>query len=116
MPKQLPPDTWSNLFYPPADYQYFADSHQFDFEPAAKGFSWKHAWWLAEASLLAYVNDTDWESTVKPILEKAGFDPPARIGLNPITPQKSTRGFFACRSGPVPFAVVAFRGTDRDDP
>jgi len=29
---------------------------------------------------------------------------------------KSTKGFFTYRSNPLPFAILAFRGTDKDDP
>lgn len=110
MPKPLPDDTWRNLFYPPPDYKYFENARNFPFEPGAAGFSWKNAWWLAELSLLAYV--TEWERTVKPTLHQAGFDHVEQIGLQQ---QMSTKGFMASRSGPDPFAVIAFRGTDRDD-
>jgi hypothetical protein len=98
------------LFYPPPDYVYFEDSAAFDFEPDAAEFSWKNAWWLADAALLAYVKK--WE-VVKTNLTAARFDTVKPIGA---ADTKSTKGFFAARSGPSPFAVVAFRGTDRDDP
>jgi hypothetical protein len=109
MPKALPADTWNNLFFPPPDYKYFEDSERFDFEPNASQFSWKNAWWLADTALLAYVKD--W-NVVKGILTNARFDTLKEIGADP---GKSTKGFFAARSSPIPFAVVAFRGTDRDD-
>jgi hypothetical protein len=110
MPKRLPADTWNNLFYPPADYRYFENSDQFDFEPAAPGFSWKNAWWLADSALLAYVKDWD---KVRAILTDCRFDNVRAIGADAT---KSTKGFLASRSSPLPFAIVAFRGTDRDDP
>jgi triacylglycerol lipase len=110
MPKRLPADTWNNLFYPPADYKYFENSDQFAFEPYAVGFSWKNAWVLADAALLAYVKD--WK-LVKSSLAHAGFDDAKPIGLDPAI---STKGFFASRSGPAPTAIVSFRGTDKDDP
>lgn len=112
MPRPLPADTWDNLYYPPADYQYFENSDRFDFEPGAPDFSWKNAWWLAEASLLAYVKRKPWNE-VKAILGAARFDDATQIGADPA---KSTKGFIAWRSGAIPFAVVAFRGTDKDDP
>jgi len=111
MPKPLPDDTWENLYYPPPDYKYFENSDRFDFEPGAPDFSWKNAWWLAEASLLAYVKKKTWDD-VKAILAAARFDDANQIGADQA---KSTKGFIAWRSGPSPFAVVAFRGTDKDD-
>jgi triacylglycerol lipase len=110
VPKLLPADTWQNLFYPPPDYKYFENADGFPFEPDAPGFSWKNAWWLADAAVLAYVKD--W-SAVKAALNAAGFD-----DVRPIGPDaaKSTKGFFASRSGSAPFALVSFRGTDKDDP
>src|SRR5436190_23076342 len=111
MPKPLPDDTWENLYYPPPTYSYFQNSDQFDFEPGAPEFSWKNAWWLAEASLLAYVKKKTSEE-VKAILTAARFDDAKQIGVNS---DKSTKGFIAWRSRPSPFAVVAFRGTDKDD-
>jgi triacylglycerol lipase len=109
MPKPMPADTWNNLFYPPPDYQYFEDSDQFAFESSADGFSWRNAWWLAEAALLSYVKDWDF---AKGVLTRAGFSDAEAIGPSAA---KSTKGFFASRSGPAPFAIAAFRGTDRDD-
>ena len=111
MPKPLPADTWENLYYPPPDYRYFENSARFDFEPGCADFSWKNAWWLAEASLLAYVKKRTWED-VKTILAGARFDDARQIGADPA---QSTKGFIAWRSCPSPFAVVAFRGTDKDD-
>ena len=112
MLKQLPADTWNNLYYPPPDYTYFENADRFDFEPGAPAFSWKNAWWLAEASLLAYVKKKTWDE-IKAILTAARFDDAKQIGTDPL---KSTKGFIASRSGPAPFALVAFRGTDKDDP
>lgn len=109
MKKPLPADTWNNIFYPPPTYSYFEDSERFDFEPDATEFSWKNAWWLADASLLAYVKD--W-AKVTDNLTRARFDDLKQVGPDPA---KSTKGFFASRSAPSPFAIVAFRGTDKDD-
>jgi triacylglycerol lipase len=110
VPKSLPADTWHNLFYPPPTYSYFENSERFDFEPDAPAFSWKNAWWLADAALLAYVKD--W-GAVEETLTKARFDDVKQIGPDPA---RSTKGFFASRAAPAPFAIVAFRGTDKDDP
>src|SRR5450432_2798997 len=111
MPKPLPDDTWANLYYPPPAYKYFENCGQFNFEPNAPDFSPKNAWWLAEASLLAYVKKKTWDE-IKAILASAGFDDAHQIGVDPA---KSSKGFVASRSGPSPFAVVALRGTDKDD-
>jgi hypothetical protein len=110
MPKPLPADTWKNLFYPPRDYRYFENSDRFDFEPAASDFSWRNAWWLADCALLAYVKNWD---LAQGFLRGARFDAMMQIGTDPA---RSTKGFAAVREGAVPFIVVAFRGTDRDDP
>ncbi len=88
---------------------YFEGADRFDFEPAAAGLSWNNAWWLADASLLAYV--TDWPR-VSEILKANRFNDTQQIGADAA---KSTKGFVAIRSGAAPFAVVAFRGTNRDD-
>ena len=109
MPKLLPADTWKNLFYPPADYSYFENCDQCSFEPEAIEFSWKNAWWLADAALLAYVKDWNLASES---LARAGFDDTRQIGADP---SKSTKGFFASRSSVAPAAIVSFRGTDKDD-
>jgi triacylglycerol lipase len=111
MPKPLPADTWNNLFYPPPGYRYFENSDRFDFEPGAQDFSWRNAWWLADAALLAYVKN--WDAVKAILTADARFDDVKAIGANAA---KSTKGFFASRLGSSPFAVVAFRGTDRDDP
>lgn len=108
--KPLPADTWENLYCPPAGYVYFENCGQYDFEPPANKFSWRNAWWLADAAVLAYVHD--W-SCVDAVLATASFDERRAIGDDPAL---STKGFFAARTGAQPFAVVAYRGTDKDDP
>ncbi|HEX7287915.1 MAG TPA: lipase family protein [Candidatus Angelobacter sp.] len=111
MPKAIPADTWNNLFYPPRDYKYFENAAQFDFEANPHGFSWKNSWWLAESALLAY--EKDWNKTTT-VLTQAGFNADIRqIGSESAI---STKGVFAFRSTPSPFAEMAFRGTDKDDP
>jgi hypothetical protein len=64
VPKTMPNDTWNNLFYPPADYEHFENSGQFDFEANATAFSWKNASWLADAALLAHVRDCRHRTTL----------------------------------------------------
>jgi triacylglycerol lipase len=110
MSKLLPADTWNNLFYPPPEYKYFENSVKFDFEPAETDFSWKNAWWLADAALLAYVKD--WDAVVEVLLGARFDENITQIGAGE---DNSTKGFFALRSEPIPFAVLAFRGTDIDD-
>jgi hypothetical protein len=110
MLKQLPEDTWKNLFYPPRDYKYFEDCAQHDFEPDAQDFSPVNAWWLADAAVLAYVKEP---GEVERSLAAARIEEKFRpIGNDE---EKSTKGFFVSRSQPRPFAMVAFRGTDKDD-
>jgi triacylglycerol lipase len=110
LPRALPNDTWNNLYYPPPDYEYFIGAAQSDFEPEAIDFSKNNACWLADAALLAYVKD--W-NVVTRALRQAKFDDFQAIGTDPGV---STKGFIAKRLAPTPFLIVAFRGTDRDDP
>jgi triacylglycerol lipase len=96
------------LFRPeanPTGHVPFEDADKFPFEPGATTASRVNAWWLAEASWLAYARDM---GMVGDVLR-------GRAGLTSCTPiaGKGTHGFVA--SGDT-FAIAAFRGTQSDDP
>lgn len=96
------------LFRPeanPTGHVPFEDAEAFPFEPHAGGASRVNAWWLAEASWLAYARD----------MVMVGAVLRDRAGLTACTPLagKGTHGFVASNDA---FAIAAFRGTQSDDP
>lgn len=54
MKKNVPDPKLYNTLAPDMDYIYFENSDEFPFEYRADGYSSINAWWLAEASFLAY--------------------------------------------------------------
>ena len=50
----LPPATLANVLPPNRDHCFFEDHARYPFDPRPSHFSRLNAWWLAEASLLAY--------------------------------------------------------------
>lgn len=63
MKKPLPPGTLDALFVPNKQYKYFESQQANQFKSDAVSFELVNAWWLAEASMLAYaderfINDT----------------------------------------------------------
>lgn len=99
--KEIPPATIETILPPNEDYTYFENSasHPFDFK--ADGFSIVNAWWLADASLLAYA-DRDF---VTARFTDAGL---AVEGWQPFTARGSTQCYVAHNQD---FVIVAFRGT-----
>ncbi len=69
-PKPIPLITWGNMAPPFRDHIYFQNREHFQFEPDATAFSLVNAWWLIEASLLAYAE----EGFALPRFNAAGFD------------------------------------------
>ncbi len=63
-------DNWSEMAPPYDDYEYFMNHEQYPFAEFDNGFNYVNAWWLAEASALAY---SDKEKVAKE-LKKVGFD------------------------------------------
>jgi hypothetical protein len=57
-PRPWPQPTLDALRPPKADFAYFAGADRVPFEPEAIGFSTANAWWLADASMLAYGDRT----------------------------------------------------------
>jgi hypothetical protein len=101
--------TWDNLFYPPPDYSYFRNPAD-DFTRRTR----LRDAWLTDAAILAYGRrgKTRMEQgELDSIFRAAGF---AAKYLGPWFPAgEGTQAFFASSHD---FAVLSFRGTERDDP
>jgi triacylglycerol lipase len=50
----LPEITWDSIRPPYRDYHYFQERETYPFRPRAEGFDMVNAWWVIEASTLAY--------------------------------------------------------------
>lgn len=105
-----------NLFFPPErnEYSYFSDTAAF---PFATSRDVVKAAWAADASMLCYsrygvqrMTDQEFEQNLAAgrltLVKKVGEDP---IDWN----APGTQAFFATGNG---FAILAFRGTEADDP
>jgi hypothetical protein len=114
----LLPPTWKNLFYPPEknEYEYFAYSHTHPFLATGVAEDLRYrvrAAWAADAAMLSYAHygaDTMPDTEVQSIMNTAGL-----AGYEPIGNWKAngTQGLFAWNND---FAILAFRGTERNDP
>jgi len=103
--KPVPSITVANAAPPNEDYAYFERCQDHPFDRRSERFELVNAWWLAEASLLAYV-DPDF---AVPRFREAGFDAVERFS------DESTQCYTMHNED---FAVVAFSGSDmrnRDD-
>jgi triacylglycerol lipase len=89
-----------------SDYENFENAHEpgFAFEPQATAFSRRNAWWAAEAALFSYWRD---ENEIRDTYARqTGFDG-----------RCFSIGGTQCHLVVAPtFALVAFRGTQPDDP
>ena len=99
-----PPATWDNLYFPPKDYSYFEGLRNTPVNAA----------WMVDAAILAYGKSGP--EAIGPlkfsrILKDAGFEHQALIGDWSQAPS-GTQGFLACNEK---FAIVAFRGTEKED-
>jgi hypothetical protein len=97
--KEIPVFTWANLAPPYLEHAYFEDHDLKPFQADAASFHSANAWWLAEASTLAYSDEAfavEW-------FKKAGLDTVRFFDKN------STQCFVASNRE---FAVVAFRGSE----
>ena len=98
-PRELPPPR-IGMALSPAKYPYdhFLNAELAPFEAKAEGFSRTNAWWLAEASLLAYWPKADVKARVKKAFGQAqDFS------------AENVEGYVALFNG---FAIAAFRGTE----
>jgi len=101
LPKKIPPATIEHVLPPNPKHVYFENGAQHPFQDQAHGFSLVNAWWLAEASLLAYAG----RDFAKTRFGGAGWtmddDQPFEGG--------STTCYVAYSDSAV---IVAFRGTE----
>lgn len=94
---------FKELFSADTTHAYLEHADRFPFRHDARRFELVNAWWLAEASLLAYTTP----EFAKAALENAGMD-------NFLT-FEDDRGTFCFVAHNEQFAIVAFRGTEPDD-
>lgn len=97
--KEIPVFTWAKLAPPYIEHVYFEDHDLQPFQADAASFHSANAWWLAEASTLAYADEAfavEW-------FKKAGMDTVRFFDKN------TTQCFVASNRE---FAVVAFRGSE----
>jgi|WetSurMetagenome_2_1015567.scaffolds.fasta_scaffold117552_2 triacylglycerol lipase len=95
----LPEITWERLAPPYLDYHYFQGAKTQPFRPQAQGFDMVNAWWLIEASTLAYA-DLDYVSEK---FQGAGL-PEVKFFSG-----SSTQCYVAANEG---FLILVFRGTE----
>lgn len=98
-PKPIPLITWRNMTPPSEGHTYFHLGHTRPFQPEADRFSGVNAWWLSEASLLAYAG----EDYAAPRFMAAGWETVKFFS------GRSTQCYVASNRD---VAVVAFRGTE----
>ncbi len=103
--KSLPPPTLSKLIPPSADHHYFEGYLQHPFRPSDDSYSLANAWWLAEASLLVYGDET----FVREQLRRSGLD--GALGMRPRFFVGAARGTQCLVLEAERFVIVAFRGT-----
>ena len=120
-PRKLLDPTWQNLYYPPKrnEYPYFESANLFPYPvPTCTNDMMtvlRKAAWAADFAMFAYGR---WGSEIMPpadrddILRQAGFGEYTTIGDWSLGGH-GTQALFAWNDA---FAVIAFRGTERDDP
>jgi len=103
--KRDPEDlSFEGLFGANTKYEYFKDADRQPFQFAADNYQSVNAWWLAEASMLVYVQDEDF---VRQQLKNAGLLQTYFID------EKGTQCFVSHNDD---FAIVCFRGTEASEP
>jgi triacylglycerol lipase len=100
--KPLPPPSTELLIHPERDteYEYFENARDHPFKPDAQ-FSRVNTWWLADAALLAYSDESRMRGVYGPLGLKHEF-----------LAGGSTQCHLAWNDG---FVIVAFRGTQPDE-
>ena len=91
--------TWDAIRPPYLDYRYFDGFESYPFRHHTMAFDMVNAWWLIEASTLAFAE----EDFVRPIFQKAGLNEVEFFTGN------STQSFLANNND---FAIIVFRGTE----
>lgn len=108
MKKALPPRTFSSLRPPNKTYTFFENWQSNPFKHDASEFELVNAWWLADASLLAYADGDFVTATFKDTgLEEAGFT------VKCFGDGLAGAQFFVMHNEH--FIVVSFRGSDMTD-
>jgi triacylglycerol lipase len=95
----LPEITWDKIAPPYPDYSYFQGIETYPFRPHADGFDMVNAWWLIEASTLAYAG----EDFAREKFHHAGLPEIAFFNGN------STQCYVANNDD---FLILVFRGTE----
>ncbi len=104
--KPMPNDrSFDALFGPNREHRYFENADVFPFHPTAERFDLANAWWLAESSMLVYVNDATF---VAKQFAAAGLDH-VRLFSSTAESTHDTQGLIAYNDQ---FAIVAMRGTE----
>lgn len=103
--KPLPAPTLSQMIPPTVDHVYFEHIADHPFQPSDTDYSLTKAWWLAEASLLAYAD----ESFVRQRFGQAGLLGEQGMRLRFFVGLR--RGTQCYVADDDRFAIVAFRGT-----
>jgi triacylglycerol lipase len=99
-PAEILPEITLDAISPPfPNYRYFQGADTYKFQPQASAFDMVNAWWLIEASTLAYAE----EDFARPVFQK--------VGLTDIKffTGDSTQRFVANNDY---FVIVVFRGTE----
>src|ERR1051326_3836024 len=110
---ELLPGTLENLFFPPPNYTYFAHSAE---APFARSGSITKAAWAADASMLAYARYGQRRMTDEELganFDRAGLKYVKIGGTKSDWNAPGTQAIFATCAQ---FAILTFRGTERDDP
>jgi triacylglycerol lipase len=110
----MPYVTWTELTEPGDADDFFARRPMAPFDPAACGYSEANAVWLMEMSRIVYRHDIEEElpppePTRRSYLERAGFRQLHFFRHE----ETGTAGMLVQSTGPTPFAVLAFRGTEK---
>src|SRR5262249_54164998 len=96
--------TLSQIIPPTVDHVYFENIADHPFQPSDTDYSLTKAWWLAEASLLAYGD----ESFIRQRLTQAGLVGDQAMRLRCFVGATRTQCFVIDDDR---FAILAFRGT-----
>jgi triacylglycerol lipase len=100
--RTMPPSTFTALIPPKEGYSYFEDAEDFPFQGQVVGYSPVNAWWLAEASFLAYEQASE-------VLKRADLSDRLKLSLQVFDGTiHDNQCIVAAGDG---FAIVAFRGT-----
>lgn len=106
--------TWQDLLHPGDATDFFSRREFSPFDPNANGYNRDNALWLAELSRLVYRHDKEENNpppqpTQTSFLQKAGFTQRQFF----LSQKMDTQAMLVEFGGPIPFSVLAFRGTEQ---